>query len=486
MLLLLKLMLREEYRMHVSYSSRTIFAAIPLFVGAISFLIGVTLDRLQESVPLAELLTLANMGIFIYGLSVGAFGFLGRTYVERRYGRINYLVAMPALLPLSFRRAFLAMFMRDILFYLALILLPAMVGLLLSAPLAGFSLLSVMSVFVPILLSFLYGISLSFAVSVLFTRSLFVFLVAAGGFIMALLGHGVFDLYGLDVILPSFGLQFALPPFEPSWSEALGYAGLSLILTLLMVIVAAAFVKESYEGARTRFKELLPSYLSRCSFVGGYQPLLAKEIVDLIRSGTISKIIFSFIAPLFFISLTTWYVNNGLRIPVGFNTVFYAAMIGFFGVLLYSWLTNVDLLDYYETLPVTVPQLIRTKLIVYFLLMMGISTVFVVAIGLINGEARSLWLALPVLYIMSAYTVMATAYLTGISPSSFLFNPEILVKFSIVSILPDLCLTILSFSLDSTPFLAGTGIGLVCGVLLLCTWLFFRGIESKWSASPFS
>jgi hypothetical protein len=485
MIHLLKLMLREEYRLHVSYSSRTIFMAMPLFVAVVSFFLGVTMNNLEENVPLSELLILTNMGIFLYGLSVGAFGFLGRTHIERREGKINFLVAMPTILPISFRRTFLGMFLRDVIFYLAIILLPALGGLLLATPIAGFDLISVGAIMIPIFLSFLYGISLSFAISVIFTRNLPAFLVVVITFVLAIAGHAV-GLYGLDMVLPSFGLQFVLPPFQFDAIAATAYIMTSILLSLVLVAVAVILVKERYESSRSSFEELLPTYISRFSFMGRYQSLVAKEFVDLIRSGTIWKMTFSFVAPLVFLSLTTWYVNNGLGIPVGFNTVFYAAMVGFFGILMYSWLTNVDTVDYYETLPVTFPMLIRTKLIVFFLITSGISTIFVLAIAFLNGELDSLWLSLPVLYIMSAYMVIATAYLTGISPQSFLFNPQILTKFTVVSILPDLCLTILSFSLDSTPVLAGAGIGIVCLVLLICTVFFHRGIERKWESRPWS
>ena len=482
---LLRLMLKEEYRLHVSYSSRTIFLAMPLFVTFVSFFLGVTLNRMEENISLGQMLILANMGIFIYGLSVGAFGFLGRTHIERREGKINFLIAMPTILPLSFRRTFMGMFLRDVIFYVALILVPAILGLLIATPIAGFALVSVGSVFISIFLSFLFGISLSFAVSVIFTRNLMVFLVAVGAFILAILGNAL-GYYGLDLILPSFGLQFVLPPYAFDAYAAIVYIVTSILLSCALTAVAVLLVKERYESTRSSFQELLPRYLLRFRSLGEYGPLVAKEFVDLVRSGTIWKMTFSFLSPLVFLSLTTWYVNNGLGIPVGFNTVFYAAMVGFFGILMYNWLTNVDSVDYYETIPVTVPNLIRTKLIAFFLITTGISTIFVIAIAFINGEMESLWLSLPVLYIMSAYMVIATAYLTGISPQSFLFNPQILTKFAVISVLPDLGLTILSFSLDSTPILAASGIAMVCTILLICTLFFYRGIDRKWADRAFS
>src|SRR5437867_2649934 len=81
-----------------------------------------------------------------------------------------------------------------------------------------------------------------------------------------------------------------------------------------------------------------------------------KEFVDLQRSGTYAKMFFSFVTPLLLLSFTAWFVRYGLQVPVGFNTVFYAGMVGFFGVILYNWMNNVDATDYLATVPASVPQ----------------------------------------------------------------------------------------------------------------------------------
>ncbi|MDD1773246.1 MAG: hypothetical protein LUQ14_01310 [Methanomassiliicoccales archaeon] len=483
--LLLNMMLKEEYRMHVTYSSRTIFLALPMFIVFIAFGMGVSLHQLERNISIQELLTLTHVGIFLYGLSVGAFGFLGKTYVERRFGKNNYVINMPAILPLSFKRTFLGMFLRDVIFYVVIVLLPALLGLLLAAPIAHFSVLSIGGVFLALLLSFLIGVSFSFAVSVIYTRSVKAFVAVVLAFIALVIGYGVFDLYSMQTILPALAFQVSIPPLGRAWESALLYLGISIAVVASFTIVATLLVRESLNGGKSQYDDKYPGYYSRFVFARSYQELLAKEFVDLVRSGTIGKMVFSFVAPLVFLSFSTWYVNYGLAIPVGFNTVFYATMVGFFGVLLYSWLTNIDLMDYFETLPVSVPQVIRTKLLAFLFLTLGISTAFVLVIAWINGEMQLLWLALPVLYVTSTYMVVATAYLTGLNPNSFLFNPEILVKFAAVSILPDLCLTILSFSVLSGDFTAFLGIALVLGVLVACTWFFHRGIEEKWSKTSF-
>jgi hypothetical protein len=230
---------------------------------------------------------------------------------------------------------------------------------------------------------------------------------------------------------------------------------------------------------------VLPSYLRRFAFARSYRPLLAKDAVDLLRSGTIGKISFTFIAPLTFLSFSTWYINNGLHVPVGFNLVFYASMVGFFGVMLYSWLTNMDTVDYYETLPVSPTKLIRSKLIMFLMLTSGISTAFVLALAVVNDETRLLWLALPVLYVTSAYMVVSMSYLTGLHPNSFLFNPQVLFRFALISMLPQVGLTVLSFSVDRSPEVTVAAILVVLGTLAAIALVMNRKLDRRWSGTGF-
>ena len=93
---LLRLMLKEEFRVHASYSGRTMFLAFPFIITMFSLAIAVTSQRLLELTPLADAILLIHLGVFLYGLSVGAFGFLGRQYLERKNGTRNYIVTFGA------------------------------------------------------------------------------------------------------------------------------------------------------------------------------------------------------------------------------------------------------------------------------------------------------------------------------------------------------------------------------------------------------
>jgi hypothetical protein len=305
------------------------FLAIPVFIFVIATVMSLTLGNIQGTISLKDMITNLNAGVFLYGISVGAFGFLGKTYVERRQGKHNYVVALPALLPMSYRSTFLGMYLRDVIFYLALMLLPAFLGLLAGALVVHHSIVSCVVVFATMVLSFLFGISLSFAISVIGSRNRYAFAILVASVLGLLVGYGAFRLYGMETILPSLGFQFSLPPFGNDVGTALPFLALTLISFLAFTALAVLFVAESYEGEVRRKgpqTDMLPKYVPRFAFARSYQPLLAKEFVDLLRSGTLGKMTFTFIAPLTFLSFTTWYVNNGLNVPVGFNTVFYAAV----------------------------------------------------------------------------------------------------------------------------------------------------------------
>ncbi len=480
-------MLKEEFRTHTSYSGKNRFLSFPIFVFVLALGTGLTLDKMLETVPLERMITFTHLSAFLYGLSVGAFGLMGRQYLERRYGTSNYLVAMPYLLPISFRTTFAGIYLRDAAFYVVLLLVPATLGLAAAAPFAGFSFASIGLFFVAVLVTFMIGMSLSFMASVVYLRSTGAFVAVTAAIAALFVSQLVFGVPSVDQLVPSLGFQMNVRPFPADWSDAVLALAISAVVIVLLSLIAYALVQVRINIASRSHADLLPSYHARVPVLEGLsRSLISKEFLDLRRSGIVAKMFFAFVLPLLFLSFTTWYVNYGLAIPVGFNAVFYAAMVGFIGVMMYNWLNNIDLAEYYSLLPITVPQLIRIRILVFLVLTVGISATFVVAISVLNGETELLWLALVVMFITSLYMVVMTAYLTGLRTNSFLFDTSVLAKFSVMSFLPDVCLTILSFSLLENWTVALAGIALVLGSMAVTTRILYRGIEGKWSRTPFT
>ncbi len=482
---LLRIMMKEEFRVHASYSGRRMFLAFPVIITLFSLAIGLTIPRLLETTPLADAILLLHLSVFLYGLSVGAFGFLGRQYLERTSGTRNYIVAMPGILPMHLRSTFLGMYVRDAVFYVVLLLAPATIGLALSVPATHFQVSSIAILFAAALLDFLVGMSLSFFVSTLYIRWRAGFGIAVAAVSAVFAAAGAFRWIPIAWILPGLAAHEALPPFpaDPLTAAADVAAGLALVSVL--VLASVFLVPERYEPRAVIAREELSHYAMHFSRFPRYGTLLAKEFVDLKRSGTFAKMFFSFVAPLLFLSFTAWFVRYGLQVPVGFNTVFYAGMVGFFGVMLYNWLNNADAMDYLATVPVSVPQVIRSKLLAFLLLTTWITSAFVVGIAFLNSDTRLLWLAIPVALVTSVYMVSMTAYLTGLRTNSFLFDPGVLARFTVLSMLPDLSLTILSFTVDKDLTFAAAGIGIVLAILGAATYFFLEGIEAKWRGHEF-
>jgi len=481
----MRLMLKEEFRVHATYSGHAMFLSFPFLITMFSLGIAVTSQRLLAFTPLADAILLLHLSVFLYGLSVGAFGFLGRQYLERSNGTRNYIVTMPILLPMRLRETFLGMYVRDAIFYVGLLLAPATAGLALSVPVTHFRLTSIGILFGTALLSFLVGMSLSFFVSTLYMRSRAGFATAVTGVSLTFAAAGLTRTIPVAWVLPGLAAHSQLPPFPSDVQAAIQAILLALAVVVIFVTAAVAMVPESYEPPPAVTRQELPRVDRRLRRFPRYGTLLAKEIVDLKRSGTVVKMFFSFVTPLFFLSFTAWFVRYGLQVPVGFNTVFYAAMVGFFGVMLYNWLNNVDAMDYMALVPVSVPQAIRTKLLAFLLLTTWITVAFVVGIALVNGDTRLLWLAVPVALVTSVYMVSMTAYLTGLRTNSFLFDPGVLVRFSVMSMLPDFGLTILSFTVDRDAAFAAMGTTIVLAILAATTYILLKGIEAKWRSSEF-
>lgn len=482
---LLRLMIKEEFRVHASYSGRTMFLAFPFIITMFSLAIAVTSQRLLAYTPLGDAILLLHLSVFLYGLSVGAFGFLGRQYLERKNGTRNYIVAMPGILPMRLRRTFLGMYVRDAIFYVLLLLAPAVIGLALSVPVTHFHLASIGVLFAAALLDFLVGMSLSFFVSTVYMRSRAGFGVSVVGVSAVFAAAGAFRWIPVSWVLPGLAAHDVLPPLGSDPASAAIFALVGIAVVAGLVAAAVVLVPERYEPQAVVAREELSRYAARFERLPRYGTLLAKEFVDLKRSGTFAKMFFSFVAPLLFLSFTAWFVRYGLQVPVGFNTVFYAGMVGFFGVMLYNWLNNVDAMDYLATMPVSVPQVIRAKLVAFLLMTSWITVGFVVAIGWLNGDTRLLWLAVPVALITSVYMVTMTAYLTGLRTNSFLFDPGVLARFTVLSMLPDLGLTILSFTIDKDLGFAVAGIAIVLAFLSGATYFLHKGIEAKWRGHEF-
>jgi hypothetical protein len=260
----------------------------------------------------------------------------------------------------------------------------------------------------------------------------------------------------------------------------------TVFLILFFTAAASILIQEHLEVPNKKFTNDLPKVVKQFRITGNYSALVAKEYLDLFRSRTLTKIIFSFAVPLIFITFLSWFVNFGLDISVDFNIIFYGGMVGFFGMLIYSWQNNTDVIEFYQVLPITVPKVIKSKIIIFALITTGISTTFVIGMAIIHNQIMLLGWALLVMFITSFYIVTAVAYLTGLRTNTYLFNLTVLLKFLILVLLPLFCITVLSFTLNANFIISILSLIFICIMLFAGTYVLLKGIDKKWSGEDFT
>ncbi len=474
---LIKLMLKEEYRFHTSFLSRYNFLGFPIMIMICSFILAVFSKELLKELSLNQIYLSIHSMLFLYGLSMGAFAFLGHEYLERRFGQVNFMVSAPILLPIKFKTTFFAFYFHDVIFYIFVSIIPFTGGLLLSTPFSGIKVTSIMFLALMLFFSFLVGISFSFFMSAIYMKNQKIFVIIVVVIIGLITSSFQFNWLDYGLIFPSLKFQIT-----QSWP----YLVHTIFLILFFIAVASVLIQEHLEVPNKLFANDLPEIVKKFRITGNYSALVAKEYLDLFRSRTLTKIIFSFAIPLIFITFLSWFVNFGLDISVDFNIIFYGGMVGFFGMLIYSWQNNTDVIEFYQVLPITVPKVIKSKIIIFALITSGISTIFVIGMAIIHDQLMLLGWALLVMFITSFYIVTAVAYLTGLRTNTYLFNITVLIKFLILVMLPLFCITVLSFTLNANFYLSISSLVLICVMLFAGTYVLLNGIEKKWDREEFT
>lgn len=450
------MMFKEEWRENLDFARKRHLMLFPALLAIVSlvavvglpFLVGESaaqtedIDRKTFSWDAMRLAL--HLPLFMFSLGMGSFAFLGREVVLSRAGTRNYLLASPALQPISVRIAHMAYFVKDLLFYVMMILTPIIGGMAIALILNSFGIIST-----PLLWSSLpwtwlamittlgQGLALSFIGSALFLR---------GGWtarITPLVVIFIATAFILDLIPAKFGL-FGLA-IQNQVSILL--FPLAMAISLSIAWIASWLVPEDFENHVSQRKEIFQPIHARLGFIRNptTRLLVGKEFVDLFRSGAIKKMTVSYAIPLCVLLMLAWLVDFA-DAPIPINLLTYAPFLGFFGFNFYSWLTAIDEPDHMNGLPLTVPQLIRAKVVVYLLATSWISLIFLILMAWQLDAWMSLPVALVVMFANSVYIVALTAFLMGLKPNKAIFDASIMIWFWIGTVIPLLVLFLLSFT----------------------------------------
>ena len=474
--LIIQKMLLEEIRLNTSFASGRGFYSFPILV-IISGLLGVLFSKTMiEDMGYREFLETCHISILFYGVFTGFLAFFGNDFLERIFGYLGLIIGLTATQPISQRKITLLYFVKEIIFYTVFTLLPALIGALIGAYSTGLEVLSVAKFGLTLFFSFISGLSFAYLISSLYRISL---TMAISGSILTIIGYGALfrDLEitpGLEWYLNGSGHMIII----------------AISIPVIIAIIATVLINEKYEPKVTQkigYSDRLKEYTKKFNWSKGMSSptIVAKERIDLQRSKTGTKMFFSFAFPLGILTFMNWFIDRGLPVEIDFNTIFYGVMIGFFGTMLYSWLNTIDSPSFYSTLPVTVSDVIRARLVLFLTITWWIPLAFMTIIAYMSEEINLLPIGIIVMIAVGIYIVNYTAWTTGLRTNSALFDAIIFIKFFFVSVPPMIAMTILSLAISHKPSVILIALTTICGILAFFSIFFYNKIESKWKIEAF-
>lgn len=449
-------MFKEEFRKNVEFAKARQMVLFPMLLALVTmvstvglqFLVGdsaaQTTDTDANSFTWQELRFALHLPLLMFSLGMGTFAFMGRDALVRRTATKNHLLASPALQPLPNSMAHFAYFVKDLVFYVLLILSPIIVGMGLGKGLDTFfgittplEYSSLPWTWFAMVVTLAQGLAISFLASALWMRGrpFTIFGPMVVVLLGIIIGVGVFD---IDMILIGLSIQ-------TSKNLILGITGFGLCL--LLGYLSSLLIIDDFDVSVVEKGDLFKPIYDKLSFLGRgeIRLIVAKEFVDLFRSGSIKKMVVSYTIPLAVLLGMAWLIDFA-EAPIPINLLSYAPFLGFFGFNFYSWLTILDSPEFMNGLPVRVPQLIRAKVLVYFLITSWISLIFIILMAWRLDEWASLPTSIVVMFANSIYIVALTAFLMGLRPNKAIFDASIMIWFWVGTVLPLLGLFLLSFT----------------------------------------
>lgn len=474
MFYLVRLFLLEEIRLRRSFSSSLSLIIFPemILMGALTGYI--FMPELEGSFTYEQVHMGITASLFMFGISMGGIAFLGKEFIERSLGPVTMFAASTSYHPVDEKRMYLSYYLHDIIFYLVLVLAPLSSGIALGTlirpiPLERFLLISSSQ-----WLTFLLGLSLSMLVSSLINHRKRKFLLLAP--------LTITPLVGIQLIL--MDVQGFIPTMisikEDSWTWLFISLVLVLLYTILGIMSFDSRERENRKPASGSYSKVWD--LSRVLYPRDTisRSLFAREIIGIIRGKAYIRIGFSIIFPLLVMSGMIGLISGLEGLPVRFNLTFFAVMVSFFTISIYTHLSNIDFLDFDQTIPVKTPDLIRVKLKVYLVLSIPISLLFLISMSLAIGDIYGLIFGIPLILVAVPYMGYVTAYLTGLWTNSLIFDSSVFMRYMVFTVLPLMFSTMLSFLMVDLflPSVIGISVMILMGAAAII--IISRGLEKRW------
>ncbi|MFB6184140.1 MAG: hypothetical protein ABEI96_06250 [Haloarculaceae archaeon] len=463
---LLAAMLREEWRLHSDLFGGRRFAAFPAFVALISA--EAVYGLVWTGTGYGTVVAGVNALTFAFGLYTGTIGLVGRDAIRNLLGDVTLVLFAARTLPVSRRRLLGVFVLKDLLYYIALFLLPLTVAFV-PAALAGYGPVGRLPLLVASLaLTFALGLGITFAAISLSTRGL------AGRTLLVVAAAAV-------------GVAWALGA-TPAWYVTGGvYATPVSLRTAVLLAAAVALIAVGLAAYD-------PTYTSPArTATGGFERyhgrlpfdadgLVAKSLLDVTRShGGVWKVLFSG-GILFAVSAVLVPAVETVTGVSPSTGVAFGAMLGLSGFTTYNWLTQFDSVAEYLTLPVSVAALFRAKGVGFLLLALPAALAYyLLALALFGARVPEAATGVVLLVGITVYLFGLTTALAGFSPNEFLFDTVLFAAFTVAIAVPLVPALVVGFVVVPVPAPLLGALLVEGGVLALVGGLLYRRAIPKWS-----
>lgn len=409
--------MKEEWRIHSSLFGNLMFALFPIILVIITFVGSLLLPILKIIMPIRQLFTISNYTFLLFGLSVGSFGLFGREIMNRRFGHASLLAYSSRSLPVSEKKIFINFFVKDLIYYFFLWILPFALGFALATPFISINLIYSLSVLLVLTLSFMIGLSIIFLLSTIYAHSSKLLVVIL--ILSAIVGLVIMNYFRISLLI-------LLPILSFSYLPSVNQIIFSLLVIIIPTAFSLTFLKVDFPQKKRLFKNSLDR-LSNLFRFSRYSILISKDFLDFNRSeGGLGKIIFSFLIPLALIWLL---ISLFFRfIPVLNLFVIFSMFLGIISSSFYNWFTEYDLFTSYSFLPVKISTIMKSKINSYVIINL-ISLVVLILVALATKQTVYFLPALFSFLAISSYTLSVTVYLAGLSPNILLYNAKIFSEY---------------------------------------------------------
>lgn len=460
---LLKNLLLEEIRLHSELRGTKSFVLYPIVILITTAIASYLLLNYSNLIG-SSIAQICIMIFFSFGIISGTFGLNASNYLERRFGDFGKLFSNALLLPIKLGNIFFMTAISDSIFYFGWFILPIFGGGALGLIFSNITLTPLFGLFISSGMAFLLGISISFLLTVLLTKSLKKF------FVLLIIIFSIFTIgftgNGID-FFPSYYLYRHLNLLNIC---------LHILLITLLLLLTSKLIGNEYNSIRhkSKYKSFTFKEINHYFF---------KDIIDLYRThGLIAKPLFNVLIPsaILLVLFSSLNILEGELTILTKNMIFIAILLGTLSVNFFNVIISGDSISYYVFLPSSLKDFVRPKMIITEIICTFQGTLLLLIYAYINSSFDFLFASFFILIGFIYYTISLNFYLNGLKPNENSLNLNSLLWMGILY-LPLLVIGMV-IPFVTTSFLIIVSFSLI--LILLGYFFYHLGIK-KWNKNLF-